>query len=260
MGAVYVIFNIVSGHKYIGSTVEPERRWYNHKQALYRGDHRNAHLQHAWDEYGEEAFVFATLVDGVADEDLSCTEQYYLDIIPQETLYNFQEDAWRPPDLTGRKLTKEHRRKISEANKGRIVSIDTRSKISKKRSRPYPAFINLHTGEVIPEGVGMARECRRRGLSIGKMSGVRNGQAISHKGWALLDESKRKSHGNANAYPALINDATGEIIPAGYNIRSLCRRYGFQSRFTLTAMINGQYEQYLGWRIYCEDDMEVYGE
>jgi GIY-YIG catalytic domain len=53
---IYIIFNSVTDHFYIGRSSYVEERWRNHRGALRRGKHHNRLLQEAWNLHGEEAF------------------------------------------------------------------------------------------------------------------------------------------------------------------------------------------------------------
>jgi group I intron endonuclease len=251
MNGIYVIFNLVSGNRYIGSSLDIEKRLYQHKWMLRNGRHDNSRLQRSWDVHGESAFVFAPIEENVSEEDLIATEQFYMDIIPKESLYNSCEFASRPPDGTGRKMSEENKRKIIEANRNRVYKPHTertKAKIGQSHSRHYPSFINMNTGEVIPSGINLAKICREKKLHVGHMNAVMKGQEYRYKEWTLEDPAKRKVNGHSQQYPDLININTGEIIPSGWNLRQLCRERGL-NRDTLKNVINGKYKQNKGWTV-----------
>ncbi len=58
---VYQIRCVPTGKIYIGSAVDLKARWDGHRRRLRRGVHHNAHLQYAWDKYGEASFEFSVL-------------------------------------------------------------------------------------------------------------------------------------------------------------------------------------------------------
>jgi group I intron endonuclease len=252
MGSLYVIFNLISGNRYIGSSYDIEHRFRHHRWALKNNKHDNDHLQKSWNKYGEDAFVFAVVKDNIPDELLPEKEQELIEKIPYSSLYNISNFAYLPSDTTGRKLSSEHIEKIRNSHLGRVVSEETKKKISLSRSKPYPAFINRITREIIPEGIGLASMCREHGFSIPRMCAVVRGYSHSHHGWMLYDKSKRKPLGSENPYPKMINEITGEIIPAGQNIHELCRERNF-TRSSITAVIKGKYKQYKGWTLMKED-------
>ena len=59
---IYVIHNLINGKKYIGQSVDVYQRLSKHKSNL-RNNYQspNAHLQNAWNKYGERAFDFGIL-------------------------------------------------------------------------------------------------------------------------------------------------------------------------------------------------------
>jgi group I intron endonuclease len=75
---IYAIENTVNGKRYYGSTKDKAGRWQHHKWHLRNGKHGNAHLQMAWNKYGETAFRFIWLKD-VPNEQLLDVEQKYID-------------------------------------------------------------------------------------------------------------------------------------------------------------------------------------
>ena len=103
---IYQIENLKNGHKYVGSTVEKERRWQQHRSKLELGEHENDHLQKSWNKYGESVFEFSVLEKVNETSDLIQREQYYLDILEPE--YNIIPKADRS------EMSEESKRKMSE--------------------------------------------------------------------------------------------------------------------------------------------------
>lgn len=81
---VYCIINLMNNKIYIGSTVNFNRRWNDHKNDLIKNKHRNNILQKAWNKYGKDVFMFF-MIDLCIKKDLLKTEQKYLDLL---TPYN----------------------------------------------------------------------------------------------------------------------------------------------------------------------------
>jgi group I intron endonuclease len=57
-GYVYKLINKFNGKFYIGSTVNIKNRQYGHISNLRCNKHHCAHLQNAFNKYGEDAFYF----------------------------------------------------------------------------------------------------------------------------------------------------------------------------------------------------------
>lgn len=149
LGGVYQITNHTNGKRYIGSSAHVKGRWRTHLSLLRRREHPNAHLQAAFDKYGQGAFGFSLLEDIEDTLQLVTREQHYLDTLNPE--YNIAQMAGStlgccPSDEIKRKLSEAHKgqpgfwygkhlsdeikQKISEAHKGKHLSKEHRAKIS----------------------------------------------------------------------------------------------------------------------------------
>lgn len=145
---IYTITNKTNGKVYVGSTVDFEKRWGEHRNSLRRGDHHNPYLQRSWTKYGKSIFVFGVLEYVDSLDELVKVEQFWMDAYREEgkKLYNVGLAADCP--MRGRHHTEEQRlnlsiahvgkthseetkRRIAEGNKGKVVSEETRRKQSK---------------------------------------------------------------------------------------------------------------------------------
>jgi len=164
---VYTIVNEVAGKQYVGSSIDIERRWAEHIRELENGVHENAYLQRAWNKYGAMAFVFK-IVECCESESLLACEQAWLDSLRLGIgLYNISPTAGnclgvkhtdetrmkmsqakkgKPSSFLGckhtdesneknrlahlgKKLSKEHKRKIGSAHRGMKRSKETCEKL-----------------------------------------------------------------------------------------------------------------------------------
>lgn len=111
--SVYCILNTITSDKYIGSTIDLRNRIWSHKSMLRRNSHHSKNLQNAWNEYGNDNFIFK-LLEYVPDiKDLVEREQWWMD--NEKPKYNMAINAGKATML------------------GRKHSDDTRIKLSKKR-------------------------------------------------------------------------------------------------------------------------------
>jgi len=87
VSGVYRIFNEETNMFYIGSSENIGKRFNDHRRLLRKNKHFNAHLQHAWNKYGENVFRFRILIKCSAEQ---CRkfEQKLLDFYPKGKLYN----------------------------------------------------------------------------------------------------------------------------------------------------------------------------
>lgn len=119
MCGVYQIKNKVDGKVYVGSSVNIERRWKSHISELNKGCHNNAHLQNAWNKYGENVFEFSIL-ELTTREDLRSRENYYLQLLrctDRNIGYNMLSDT---NVGLGVRASDEVRQKISAACSGKL--------------------------------------------------------------------------------------------------------------------------------------------
>lgn len=113
---IYKILNKINGKFYIGSAINLENRWREHKYHLNRDSHKNQHLQNSWINYGEIAFEFIVL-EYVEDKNkLIQTEQSYLDGL--SPTYNMAQTAG---SRAGVPMSEEAKAKIGAANKGKLL-------------------------------------------------------------------------------------------------------------------------------------------
>jgi hypothetical protein len=92
---------------------------------LRKNTHPNAHLQSAWNKYGEECFVLTPLMLCEIYE-LERYEQAYLDIYKPE--YNVAVDV--KASMRGVKFSKESIEKLRLSHLGHVPSEETREKLS----------------------------------------------------------------------------------------------------------------------------------
>jgi group I intron endonuclease len=115
--SIYQIRHIDSGRVYVGSAINPRDRLTAHKYTLRKGRHHSEYLQHAWDKYGADAFVFEIIEPVLLIEDLIAREQYWIDTLRASTRkygYNISPTAG---SVLGVKLTDEARARASEQAK-----------------------------------------------------------------------------------------------------------------------------------------------
>ena len=111
---IYQIANNMNGKIYIGSAVNLHGRFRSHLCRLKKGNHHSIYLQRAWNIDGAKNFVFIVLEDVPNVKQLLTRENYYFQTMKPE--YNMTPIAG---SILGLKRSKETRRKISAAEKGK---------------------------------------------------------------------------------------------------------------------------------------------
>lgn len=210
---IYAIENQVNNKLYIGSAVDIMSRFCDHKSLLRRNKHHNAHLQNAWNKYGEESFAFFEL-EHCNKEDLILKEQEIMDTFNAISEgYNIRPDArnnlgvrWSAEQKKraslrmkgtigtrrGHENTPEQNAKISMAHTGKKHSAETRKKIGDaSRGRKLSPE---HRAALIDANTGSKRTAEsRRKMSEsqrGRKASLELRQKLSeaHKGKNLKDQ------------------------------------------------------------------------
>lgn len=129
MSGVYQIYNPINNKRYIGSSINVERRLKEHLRNLKKNTHCNVHLQSAYNKY-KDVLQFQFLEECEPDECL-IFEQYYLDYYKsynREFGYNIDPEA----KYAGKHLSEETKEKIRQKALNRKISKETIEKIRLK--------------------------------------------------------------------------------------------------------------------------------
>lgn len=181
ISGIYAIVNKINGHRYIGSSADITGRWKNHRERLAKNNHHSRHLQHAWDCYGKDSFDFIVITECSVLE-LIAIEQKYIDEMAPE--YNVSPIAGRTAGVI---RTEEYKRKQSVSQSGKIISAETRQRISAgmKGKRNGAGFTRVKSEE------------ERRKISIantGRIISAEQRRATGEKNqlYRHTEEAKRK--------------------------------------------------------------------
>lgn len=177
---IYAIVNLVNGKFYIGSaatnTDESVKkqgfyyRWTAHVNRLKAGNHKNCHLQRAWNKYGASSFKFQIL-EFVEPERCIEVEQVYLDLFPEgdrDLVYNI---CFIAGSVLGRVPSEESRRKCAESNAGNF-------------------YIVSPEGEEV-NGRNLTVFCKEKGLERSGIIQVMQGGILHYNGWTSSVETSK---------------------------------------------------------------------
>ena len=129
---IYQIRNITNDNLYIGSASSLlgfDRRWYMHQYQLERDSHHSAYLQHAWNKYGADVFVFEILLY-CDSKDCLIYEQIALDCYKPQ--YNICKVAGSRLGVSTSNKTKK---KLRTIRLGYKMSDKSKQKVSLARRR-----------------------------------------------------------------------------------------------------------------------------
>lgn len=274
MQGIYKIINKVDGKYYVGSSGSIKDRCDGHKRELEKGTHINARLQHAWNKYGGESFSFKCIEEALGGREalLACEQGYLDDGFARGRLYNINGEARCPPSWKGKKHTKEHNERISKAISGK------NHPLYGKTGKANPFYGKHHTDETKrahsefmkewhSENKSPSKGKRHSKESKFKMSLAKMGEnnpnygkrfteehrariSRSNTGKRHSEESKVKmGKAKAKSYPAFYNVKTEGYIPAGRNLKAMCKERDliYLRFFRLKSGATAQ--SYDGWKL-----------
>lgn len=180
---IYGIFNTVTGLVYVGSSASMVRRIAMHRSQLNRNIHHSPYLQHAYTKYGAENFVW-TIIEECGEEHLQAREQFWIDTFQSATQTSGYNLCPAAGSIRGLKLgphSEEHRRKIGEAQRGKVISAEQRAAMSKR-----------FKGRVMDAAWCAKIAASMTGKKFGQLSAEHKARISAvHKGKKLSDEQKQ---------------------------------------------------------------------
>ena len=226
---IYKIENTLNGMCYVGSSKDIGRRWSVHLCGLKAGVHPNQKLQRAFAKYGMQAFTWSVL-EFCDKTSLIQREQFWIDALSAYSDgYNLRPLAASP---LGRKLSAEHKAKISAGGKGRVFTKETKAKISAalsglKRSPEHVEKMRRskigfkHSSESVAKIVAglknrapISAETRQK-LSI---AAKRRMQKLKESGYKVSEESRIKRSQSLRG--RVVSEETRKKLAAAYAHRA----------------------------------------
>jgi group I intron endonuclease len=266
---VYQIRCIPTGKIYVGSAVNLQKRWQEHRRALRRGKHANYRLQRAWDEFGEEHFEFAVL-ELVSIANLLCAEQEWIvstGCVDKDIGFNISDVAGSPGDTrsqvyegfiapNGHEVTIVNLEEFCRCN--RLSASIMRNLVIGRRNRSHKGwthknsvrqrdYVKTYEGFIDPAGnlvepiTNLAEFCRQHGLDNTHMVAVACRRICSHRGWTHIRGCAPR---NYKTYTGFINPS-GERVTIT-NLADFCRKNGLHP-VKMRQVISGQIRRYKGW-------------
>jgi len=120
---IYQIKNIITGDLYIGQSINLNRRKSQHFYELKKNAHHSPYMQNSFNKYGESKFKFEILLY-CEENELTFYEQILVN--RWNPVYNTCKEIVTSPK--GVKRSEEHKQKMREWWKGRIIMPWNRNK------------------------------------------------------------------------------------------------------------------------------------
>jgi len=270
VSGVYQI-NCISNRKiYVGSAIDMHDRCEHHRSSLRRGDHRNAHLQAAWNKYGEKNFEFETL-ELAEPSELLFKEQNWIDQTQsanKEFGFNIYDIAGSPGDVNaqtwegfidpdGNEITIKNlygfcrQNNLDFPSMHRLAKGESKLKSYKgwshKNSVRQRDYIKTYDGFIDPNGnsvgsiTNLAAFCRENDLDNTHMVAVANGRLYSHRGWTYQNDRENLSF---KTYTGFITPNGNRMVIA--NLQSFCRENDLEV-VHMRELISGKRKSHKGW-------------
>lgn len=196
-GIVYKVTNVITGKIYVGQTIQPiEKRWRIHC-SKWSGC---KYLGNAIQKYGKENFKIEILAECGNQEDLDNEENSHIEMFgtiapdgynlrsggskgkfSQASRMKMSESAkGRPGFFKGKKLSQDHRAKLSISHEGKSLST-AHAQAIQAGSRKKSVICN-ETGKTY---ISISEASRDLGIEIGKISLVAKGKRKSAGGYTF---------------------------------------------------------------------------
>lgn len=136
-GVIYKATNLINKKIYIGQTTKTLkiRTWYHNNSAKLK---RKQLICRAINKYGENNFIWEVIDSANSREELNKKEKYYI-LQYNSFIHNKDSHGYNMTlggeGMSGRILTLEQRMIISKTHKGKIVSEETRKKMSESSNQ-----------------------------------------------------------------------------------------------------------------------------
>lgn len=230
---VYRLYYKGSNKYYIGSTSQSfSKRFNTHLCELRKGNHHNQPLQRGYNKYGEDRLIMEPFI--ICDKELALE----LELIAITSLRPEYNASKKCTSRLGVKASKNTRKLMSEAKKGRKLTEEHKQKISKGVLRAGYRVSESHK-EVLRNSMtnrvlSSKTKLKLREANIGKKHSedTKVKMSISH--------SKPKN----NTIYSFINNDGLVLEDTIYNLK---KRYNLGSKIYL--VLNGKRKHHKGWRL-----------
>ena len=196
ISGIYQILNTSNGKSYIGQSQNIRRRWARHWYEAYTNPMFNYPLYLAMRKYGPEVWDFI-LLEELPNEELNSAEIKWIDHFASFSEgYNTTEGGG---GLRGRHQTQETKDKIGSKHKGKVVSEETKAKMSASQRK-------CKKGPQSPE---------HKEKRLSQLRGKPRSEATKEKMRnRVVSESTKEKHRNK-----VVSDTTREKIRQSWVIR-----------------------------------------
>jgi group I intron endonuclease len=184
---VYKILNIVNGKMYIGSSIDINRRWREHKNSLKCNNHPSIYLQRSWNKNNESSFLFE-IIEEVEDCNILIErEQYWMDFYNSYNKNIGYNIAPKAGNNSGLKHTDETKEKMRNSAKLTEKSRSEANSGSKNNSSKLTEKDVLSIVSMLLKGYKHTEIVKNYSIGVDIISLIKSGQRWGH----LLDNNTK---------------------------------------------------------------------
>lgn len=244
-GIYKITSKIKSDRFYIGSAIDLKQRKRDHFKDLRKNKHGNSRLQNHYNKYGEQDLVFEVIEYVEYKTKLLEREQFYIDSL--NPFFNICKVAG---SLLGTKRSEETKKKMSLAkigkpssNKNRKLSEDHKYKLSISH---FGLKRSDETRRKMSENSGMkGRVSPKKGLKCSEIT--RQKMSKSKMGRIVSEETRLKiSNSNPNRKPIIQLDLEYNFIREWLSLNEIKKQTGF-SHTLISNTAKGKFKQAYGF-------------
>ena len=296
LSGIYLIQNTLDSKVYVGSSIDIERRWSDHKNLLSRSKHHSKHLQNAWNKYGVENFEFKIIELVNEPTILVEREQFWMDSIQSydpQLGYNASTTAnifvnseflvaqpsktkdWIVISPQGEKIFVRNLSAFCRENglnRTSMVNVASGKTLTyrgwkcqyaytpKHQDRPSKRFKNY----VVTDTDGNSQKvtnlklfCEQMGLDLAAMYSVASGNRSTYKGWTCqYVDSPKPLKVFQSTKEWIIVSPDAEIFEIN-NLRQFCKNHGLNDS-AMIQIAKGKLNHYKGWLCsYSDSSMPI---
>lgn len=251
---IYCIESRIDNKKYIGQSIDIERRFQSHRSNLRNNKHNNTHLQGAWNLYKEDNFVFY-IIERCEKCNLDDRERYYI------SMYNLTDDKFGYNIEDGGSESKN----ISEATRKKMsltrqnISEEVRENMSLAQNSIPIYQIDLN-GNIVNEWRGARTAAKKLNIDQGAIHQCLHHGRRTYRNyiWLFVSEYQNfnlKNYINNNTQPRAVVQLTmdGEFVKEWLSANST-KVDGFGCSAIIKCCKSGGEKSHHGYRWMYADD------
>lgn len=231
-GSLPMIYEIVDawGRRYIGSSINVERRWKEHRAQLAAGKHHSIFLQKAFDSFGPDSFKFNVIETVSCESNLLEREQFYIDTVKPE--YNVCQTAGRIDASSSQVKEARFERSIERTVKDhtRLTKMRRRDEVSRLDMLTLICLmiehVRLNPGSVSDESLASWRDACNRAEAGRPPFKLSDNRQYYGQWSALIDAIPFQEVTGAYAR-AIAAKRNVDLLDAVFEAEAVAKRWGF---------------------------------